>query len=129
MFLNWIYEQKGLMATSTFSIIQEPGTTYFLSIPKGARHPQTFAAMKFRTLVALAAQSGLLHTGNAQSLQYVTELVTECFDPWQTDLEYTASATDAWSGSAPQHTSGTVEYQMPECTCGCVCGHALHTLY
>jgi hypothetical protein len=74
--------------------------------------------MKFRTLVALAAQGGFLHTANAQSLAYVTELVTECFDPLQTGIEYGASSTEA--APAPHYTgSGPVDYSMPACECGC----------
>ncbi|ETS76290.1 hypothetical protein PFICI_11677 [Pestalotiopsis fici W106-1] len=79
--------------------------------------------MKFGTLVALAAQGGLLHTANAQSLAYVTELVTECFDPWQTDIEYGTATTD--TVSAPYYTGwGPVDYSMPACECGCpTCSH------
>ncbi|KAF2999974.1 hypothetical protein E8E14_006213 [Neopestalotiopsis sp. 37M] len=79
--------------------------------------------MKFRTLVALAAQGGFLHTANAQSLAYVTELVTECFDPLQTGIEYGASSTEA--APAPHYTgSGPVDYSMPACECGCsTCSH------
>jgi hypothetical protein len=86
---------------------------HILRVESTLNAPTTLATMKNHPLIMLATLGTRFHFGDAQALSYVTDVVTECDNPTETEMPL------ALGTAAAQLPNGGVAYSMPACECGC----------